>query len=147
MIKVDTSKLNEFFNIEGDDYVVVSEDDEIFTGESIPFPGQWNTESRHTEESKRLIGSYHKGKVVSEETRRKISESQRGIPKPGSGGRGEKNVRSARWVITHECGKITDMVGVANWCKDNGYSPSGVYDVASGRKKRHKDIVKVVKYE
>ena len=147
LIKVDSTSLNEFFNIEGDDYLMISEGDEIFTGESIPFPGQWNSESRHTEESKRLIGSYHKGKVVSEETRRKISESSKGVPCPNRGAVGKNNVRSARWVITHECGKITDIVGMSNWCKDNGYTFSCVSEIARGKRKRHKDIVKVVKYE
>ncbi len=148
MIKVDTTSLNEFFNIEGDDYMMMSEEDLQTIPSPRDFgPGKWNSESRHTEESKRLIGSYHKGKVVSDETRRRISESQKGVPSPNRGAVGKNNVRSTRWVITHKCGKITDMVGISNWCKENGYNPSCVGEIASGKRKTHKDIVKVVKYE
>lgn len=87
------------------------------------------------------------GKVLSEETKRKISQSQKGIRRIGGGGHGANNVRSVRWKLYHECGKITDIVGIANWCKDNGYRRSAIYDIAAGRpgRNRHKDIIKVEK--
>ena len=141
-MKVDVSNLNKFFNIEGDDYMEMSEDFVLIT-ESRDFG--WNSENRHTEESKKLIGSYHKGKVLSEETRRKISESSKGVSVPNRGAVGKNNVRSARWVIHHKSGRVTDMIGIANWCKENGYRPAGIYDVASGRRSKYKDIVKVEK--
>ena len=136
--------LNALFDIEeGLDFIEMDEDYEVILTNNLG----WGSEHRHTEESKKLIGSYHKGKVVSEETKRKISESTRGVSYPNRGGYGANNVRSVRWILHHECGKVTDIVGIANWCKENGYRRSAIYDIAAGRpgRKRHKDIIKVEK--
>ena len=40
--------------------------------------GNFREGSKHREESKRLIGSYHKGKVVSEETKDKLRNANKG---------------------------------------------------------------------
>ena len=109
-MKLNCNGLNELFNIEGPEFIEV--DDGERTNASGKHIG-WGTEHRHTEESKKLIGSYHKGKVISEETRRKISEVSKGVPAPNRGGYGANNVRSVRWKLYHKCGKITDIVGIA----------------------------------
>ena len=140
----DFSKLDALFGLEPNSPIWYDENDYERTNQPGKHIG-WGTEHRHTEESKKLIGSYHKGKVVSEETRRKISEVSKGVPAPNRGGYGTNNVRSVRWILHHECGRVTDIVGIANWCKENGYRRSAIYDIAAGRpgRNRHKDIIKV----
>jgi hypothetical protein len=40
--------------------------------------GNFREGTKHTEESKKLIGSYHKGKVISQETRDKLQKANKG---------------------------------------------------------------------
>jgi hypothetical protein len=47
------------------------------------------------------------------------------------------------WRITFEDGKIIEMTGLCNFCKENGYSDGLIYQVAKGTRNRHKDIVAV----
>lgn len=148
MIEWHPAELNAVFGITDDTVIYLTEEDlEPIAWQNI-CPPIWLGRT-HTEESKKLIGSYHKGKVVSEETKRKISEVQKGKPAPNRGGYGANNVRSVRWKLYHKCGKITDIIGIANWCKENGYNRSIIYDIAAGRRgnQRHKDIIKVEKLE
>jgi len=120
------------------------------------------------------------GKVLSEETKKRISEIQKGKPKwsdadkerirqqsidrwetyseekkdiirqklkenHGGGASGDRNAKSIGWRIYHKCGKITEMVGISNWAKSNGYTPSHIIAVRDGKRNYHKDIVKVEK--
>ena len=145
MIKVDISPLNEMFNIQGEDTMMFDEN-----YERTNLPGKhigWGPDHRHTEESKELIGSYHKGKVVSEETKRKISQSSKGQRRPNNGGYGERNVNSKVWRIYHECGRISELTGISNWCKENGYNKGCISFVRDGKRNHHKDIIKVEMFE
>ncbi len=51
------------------------------------------------------------------------------------------------WRITFEDGKIIEMTGLYNFCKENGYSDGLIYQVAKGTRKKHKDIVAVEKLD
>jgi hypothetical protein len=51
------------------------------------------------------------------------------------------------WRITFEDGKIIEMTGLYNFCKENGYSDGLIYQVAKGTRNRHKDIVAVEKLD
>jgi hypothetical protein len=123
------------------------------------------------------------GKVLSEVTRKRISESQKGKPKWSDddkerirrqvtgrwetygdekketirqklrdrenkgGATGDRNAKSKSWTIYHECGRITELTGISNWAKTNGYNQSHIISVRNGERKRHKDIIKVEMFE
>jgi hypothetical protein len=47
------------------------------------------------------------------------------------------------WIITFEDGRTLEMTGLHNWCKQNNYNDSLIYQVAKGKRKKHKDIILV----
>jgi hypothetical protein len=88
-----------------------------------------------TEEVRKKISASHKGKIMSEQSRKKMSENNRG----------ETNSQSNWWEITFLNGNIIIRCGLSLWAEENGYNRSTISKVYSGKQKRHKDIVKVVK--
>jgi hypothetical protein len=86
------------------------------------------------------------GRVVGEETRRKMSKSQTGreiseehrIKLSGEG-----NGKSKTWRITFSDGRQIVKRGLTIWCKDNGYSQAHVSKIFKKQRQRHKDIVAV----
>ena len=50
-----------------------------------------------------------------------------------------------KWRITFDDGRQLEMTGLSNWCKENGYSDGLIYQVAKGKRTKHKDIVSVEK--
>lgn len=75
------------------------------------------------------------GKLVSFETRQKMSKSHLG----------EKHSHSNWWKITHSNGNITTICGLYTWAKENNYNVANIHSVYKGIRKKHKDIVKVEK--
>ena len=75
--------------------------------------------------------AWNKGIPIKEEVRQKII--------------GEGNGVSQWWKLTFIDNRELVMCGLTNWCKKNGYSKGCLGRVASGERKRHKDIVAVEK--
>lgn len=76
---------------------------------------------------------------ISEEQKEKISNTmkQRKINV------GEKSYLSFTWKITFDNGNVIEQVGLRNWAKDNNYSFYCLYNMAKGKQKKHKNIIKV----
>ncbi len=97
------------------------------------------------------------GKTLSEETKQKISEGNKGkIPhnkgkshseetkrKQSEAKRGEKNYLSKLWKITKINGEEILVWGLYGWGKENNYHHNGLYSVYTGKYKKHKDVIKV----
>jgi hypothetical protein len=75
------------------------------------------------------------GKKASGLTKKRMSLAQRG----------KKHHNSCWWLIEFSNGKNIKICGLHTWCKKNGYSVGNVYMVYSGKRKLHKDIIKVEK--
>lgn len=75
------------------------------SGESNPFFGK-----KHRDDSRKRMSLSHTGKTLSEETRRKMSESRKGVPKPG-------NAKSShtRWHTNKNVSKPE----TCKFCKEN----------------------------
>jgi hypothetical protein len=93
-----------------------------------------------SEETKRKIGegnkgkiSHNKGKSLSEETKIKMSVVKKG----------EKNYASKLWKITKINGEEILVRGLYGWGKENNYHHNGLYSVYTGKYKKHKDVIKV----
>jgi len=63
------------------------------------------------------------------------------------GASGDKNAKSKGWRLYHKCGKVTEMVGISNWCKENGYCQAHITSVKYGKRNYHKDIIRVEEIE
>ncbi len=97
--------------------------------------------------NKERISQYYKKRwfnILSknEELREKIREKSR---KPKE--QHKINKLWKKWRITFDDGRTLEMVGLYNWCKENGYSDGLIYQVAKGTRNKHKDIVSVVELE
>lgn len=102
-------------------------------GSGNPFYGK-----SHTEKSKEKIRKKHLGaKKHNKKSKLKISKSKIG----------ENNSISKWWKITFNNGKQIVVCGLTNWTKENGYDESAINKVQKGVYKKHKDIVKVEKWD
>ena len=90
----------------------------------------------HNEETKRKISEAKKGKKPSKEHIEKIRLSSK---------IGEVNCKY--WKITFANGAVIYKTGILQWANENGYNQSHISKVASGKLKKHKDIVAVEKLE
>ena len=77
--------------------------------------------------------NHNYGKSASQETRRKKSEAIKG----------EKHHSSKWWKLTFSNGNVIILCGLNTWAKENGYSAGNIYCLYTGKRKKHKDIIKV----
>ena len=77
--------------------------------------------------------NHNYGKSASQETRRKKSEAIKG----------EKHHSSKWWKLTFANGNVIILCGLSTWAKENGYSVGNIYCLYTGKRKKHKDIIKV----
>ena len=143
-MEVDVSNLNKFFNIEGDDYMEVSDDflEPIAYKGHIPF---W-TDKNHTQESRELMSKKALGRKMSKEARENNSRAQKGKVYSEEYKRNMEVARTKNsYELTFDDGKVVIIKGLNRWCKDNGYSYVNIHCVKRGERKYHKDIVKVEK--
>lgn len=110
-----------------------------------------------TQEHKNNIRKSNIGRIVSQETRDKISKKQKGrtyeeiygdkweeqIQKLKQAQKAEKHHSSKLWKITYKDGREIIICGMTSWAKENNYVYSGLYNVYTGKYKKHKDIIKV----
>jgi len=103
-------------------------------------------------DAQRGVKNHMFGKHLSEETRQKLSMvrrkenlSQKTLNKMSEAHRGEKNPTSNWWRLTFSDGRVITRCGLPSWAKENGYSQGHLHKVYTGKRKRHKDIIKVEK--
>ena len=103
-----------------------------------------------SQEQKDKISQSNKGREVSQKTREKIAKIHKGrtfakehIQKLKQAQKGKKHHSSKLWKITFNGGNEIITWALTGWAKENGYIYSGMYNVYTGKYKKHKDIVKV----
>jgi hypothetical protein len=106
-----------------------------------------------SKETRLKIGLSRKGKTHTGETKKKISETKKGrknsvehIEKIRLSSKIRK-VNCKFWKIAFADGNVIYKDGIFQWANENGYNPSHIGKVASGKLKKHKDIVAVEKLE
>ena len=90
----------------------------------------------HTEETRRKISKKKKGKKNTIEHNEKVGLALRNA-----------KVNCKFWKITFADNSVIYLHGIEQWAKENGYNQSHISKVASGKLKKHKDIVAVEKLE
>jgi hypothetical protein len=88
-----------------------------------------------SEEARGKMSKWKKEQKTDENFRAKMREISKG----------ERNGNAKRWKITFTSGQVLEKTSIGDWCKENGYSASAIGMIASGKRKTHKDIVKVEK--
>jgi len=111
----------------------------------------------HTKKAREQMSKALKGRTLSEQTRRRMSEARKGENHPNYGKslpeetkrkqseakKGEKNYLSKLWKITKNTGEEILVWGLYGWGKENNYHHNGLYSVYTGKYKKHKDVIKV----
>ena len=77
-----------------------------------------------SEETRKLWRKQRTGRLVSKETKDKMSLSKLG----------ENNSNALRWEVTDPLGKQHIVIGLRKWCADNGYNYLRVYNQRDGFK-------------
>lgn len=115
------------------------------------------------EEVRKKISESGKGRVVTEETRRKISLKNKGREleecekqrlrtlnlgrKTSEETKKKLSIAGKRIAkphrITFKDGSSIVVDNVRDWCKENGYSSGGIYDVKRAAKKFYREVIKV----
>jgi hypothetical protein len=124
---LNVKNLNEFFNVEGQDYIENLDDCEPLTTNSfVP----WNNGT--------------KGLTTCPEHQKQINR-QMMLNRYANGldMKGGNNPRSKTWKVTYENGEEVIIQALQKWAVDNGYSRSGVKNLAYGRWKRYRDLVSI----
>jgi hypothetical protein len=57
--------------------------------------------------------------------------------------RGENNPRAKTWKITYKDGRELIVKALQRWAVDNGYSQSGIKNIAYGKWKTYRDLASV----
>jgi len=98
---------------------------------------KWNVGRKLSKEHIEKIRQANLNKVVSEDTKKKISISRSNSP----------TSTYKLWRITFNDGNVIEQLGLTKWAKENGYDTSSIQRVYTGRCKKHKNIVAVEKLE
>jgi hypothetical protein len=115
-----------------------SEDQEYITREAIRFSRAYdivnsNLWANLIEENGCDGGGGMKGKIVSEQTKNKISESHKGKECPHV-----SDYFSKKWLVKYPDGKEEIITNLYKFCNQNGLSHANLCHVASGKRDHHK---------
>ena len=121
--------------------------------------GEGSSGAIRSEIFKQNLSKIHKGKTLSEETKKKISLANKGnqtwLGKNLTDEHKKKCAKSKignTWIrkkfkLTFDDGKNVEIYGLRSWCRENNYSSGCISAVLCGKRKRHKDIVAVEKLD
>lgn len=105
----------------------------LITGENNPFYGK-----RHSEETKEKNRAFHQGKVLSEETKLKISNSLIGKPRAIDAILKTSEKNSETWNITFPDGKEMVIKNLNRFCKIHNLDQGNMVGVSKGKYKTSK---------
>lgn len=125
MNKIYVGSLNNLFNVDGPDWIEDGFND--CTIETIIIK-PWNHKT--------------KGLTTNSDLQRKIAREN--AIKRNENYKGENNPRAKTWRIVYDDGGEIIIKALQRWAVDNGYSTSGIKNIAYGKWKTYKDIVAVV---
>jgi hypothetical protein len=121
--------------------------------------GEGSSGDIRSEIFKQNLSKIHKGKTLSEETKKKISLANKGnqtwLGKNLTDEHKKKCAKSKigntwnrkKFKLTFDDGKNVEIYGLRSWCRENNYSSGCISAVLCGKRKRHKDIVAVEKLD
>ena len=87
---------------------------------------------RRISESRKGQPAHNKGKCASEEARRRMSEAKKG----------REALNKGTFRLSFMDGRVIIVKGITTWCNENGYSYGHIKKLRAGKVKRHKDVIK-----
>ena len=123
MERINVRSLNECFCIIGDDWINVSNDSYTVI-KTVP---SWN------------VGT--KGLTTNSSLQKKIAKKN--ALKRNENYKGANNPRAKTWRIVYSDGREIVIEALQRWAIENGYSTSGIKNIAYGKWKKYKDLVTV----
>lgn len=114
-------------------------------GYNMTWGGDGSNGYKHTIETKKRMSIIGKGKIISEEHRRKISEANKGVKKPGTS-KFVKEKNTKNWKVWAPNGNQYHVRDLKNFCKIYGLDQGSMSRVASGQRNNYKNW-KCVKLE
>lgn len=110
---------------------------------------------KQSPETRAKISEKNKGRKISNELKEYFSVKYAGENNPYYGRKhspkviekmiGENHHKSMWWKITFTDGSVIEKCGLTTWAKENKYNCSAIRRLASGKKKKYKDIVSIEK--
>ncbi len=97
--------------------------------------------TKHTEETKRKLSEFKKGKPGhkhSDESKRKIAEAHKGRPKSAESVKKQTHAISLDWVIISPDGTVYEIRNLRAFCREYSLNQGAMSQVALGRKAAHK---------
>ena len=91
-----------------------------------------------SEETKRKIGNSNRGKKRTEEQRKAQSTRQKGSKRPESQKRAVAAALSKTWRITDPDGNVMIITNLTEFCRERGLGQANMVSVSTGRLKHHK---------
>jgi len=137
----------------------LSEDTRRKIGESGRGRTPWNKGKTMSEEIRKNISEAQKGKTLSEEHKRNISEANKGKNKKpmleetkrkiseSNKGRKYTSNKKPQYEITFNDNEKIIICGKLEWCLNNGYNSSSLYKVQTKKWKKYKNIISVIKLD
>ncbi len=123
MERINVRSLNECFGIDGDDWINLNPDSYTVI-KTIP---SWNAGT--------------KGLTTNSLLQKKIAKKN--ALKRNENYKGADNPRAKTWRIVYSDGREVIIKALQRWAIENGYSTSGIKNIAYGKWKTYKDLVTV----
>ncbi len=102
---------------------------------------------KHHESTKELLRQINLGKKLSEETKKKQSDANKGkipwnlgIPNFESQKQKISNSLAKEWIVTYPNGKKLKIKNLTKFCKENNLFQSNMIKVSQGKQSHHKDF-------
>ena len=152
-MNINVQALNEFFNIDGCIWIEDNPDSYIETHRPV---APICAKMERTKEWKENIGKSNKGNLPWNKGKKGTCSPQqiegnrlmmKERYKNGHDVSGANNPRAKTWRIVYDDGKEIVVGGLQRWAIDNGYSTSGIKNIAYGKWKKYRDLVSVENIE
>jgi len=116
---------------------------QVKSGENNHFYGVPHTEEWKATISASMVGdkNHFYGKAHTEETKMKMSKKSKGRKHTEEDIRKQQDAQNKTWEIIYPDGHIEIIVGLKEFCRNNGLDSGCMSNVAKGRRSHHKGFV------
>jgi len=115
-----------------------SRSDETRAKISLAHKNRWDKGERISEETRKKLSESHKGYVPSEETKKKLREFFKGKKPSENTRRGSIEYNQKTYTLLNPNGELVTFTNMKNFCKENNLSNSKLCLVASGKRRSHR---------
>ena len=100
-----------------------------------------NDNPMHNPKFVKKVQESRKWYMPSQETKRKTSETMKGVKKSKSHCDNIGKSKSKTYIITHPCGKEQKVTNLSEFCRNYKLTDALMYKVASGKRNHHRGFL------